>query len=62
MVKHFLPRGVDPMRTTQPTIHSLPVARGSFGAYRTLPDLTKDKAEVTCKTCLTKIAKYPNRY
>lgn len=62
MATHYLPQGITPARTSQPTIHRLAVARGASGAYRTLPDLTGDVSRVTCKLCLAKIAKTPTRY
>ena len=62
MAAHFLPKGTDPMRTSQPTIHKLVSRRGSFGAHSTFPDLTRDKNQVTCKVCLAKIAANPERY
>lgn len=62
MATHYLPRGTDPVRTSQPTIHRIATARGAGGAFRALPDLTGDVSRVTCKICLARIAKYPDRY
>lgn len=62
MKTHYLPRGVNPTQTAQPTIHRIPVARGAGGAHRTLPDITGDVTRVTCALCLKKIQAHPDRY
>lgn len=62
MATHFLPKGVDPVRSLNPTIHRLAGSRSALGAFQALPDLTRDKTKVTCKLCLARLEKYPNRY
>lgn len=62
MAAHYLPKGVNAMRTSQPTIHKLATRRGQNGAHSTFPDLTSDAKQVTCKICLAKIAANPDRY
>lgn len=62
MATHFLPKGINVMRTSQPTIHKLAQRRSAGGAMSTLPDLTNDKRRVTCKLCLKKLAEHPERY
>lgn len=47
MATHFLPKGVDPVRSLNPTIHRLAGSRSALGAFQALPDLTRDKTKVT---------------